>query len=66
MKVVTWRSPNGETADICPDCEARLTAAGQWPRDYAGAELCQVERGLHSGGCEAHPKPARQRATAKE
>src|ERR1700676_458722 len=52
MKVVSWKSPSGETVDVCQDCELRL--AGRWPRDQKGEEYCSVSRGLHHGECEVH------------
>jgi hypothetical protein len=52
--VVTWQSPGGDTIDICPECEDRLTAAHEWPRDERGEDYCSVSYGLHLGRCEAH------------
>jgi hypothetical protein len=50
-KVVTWQSPSGRTIHICPACERKLQAAGDWPKDRIGQEYCQVSHGLHEGVC---------------
>lgn len=49
-KVVTYQAPNGETIDICQDCEAKL--ADNWPRNNRGEEFCSVSHGLHDGDCD--------------
>ena len=47
--VVTWGAPHGETINIAPEQERRLTAAGLWPRTDRGEEYCKVTHGLHYG-----------------
>lgn len=49
--VVTYQTPSGETIEICDACEARLTAARDWPRSSRGEEYCQVSYGRHDGSC---------------
>jgi hypothetical protein len=53
-KVVTWQSAGGMKIDIAPNCEARMRAEGEWPRDAVGREYATVSHGLHatSRGCE--------------
>lgn len=50
--VVTYESSSGLTIDVCRACEARLRAAGRWPRDPRGEEYATVSHGLHRGVCE--------------
>jgi hypothetical protein len=54
-QVVTWQSPSGASMALCAACEKRLKAAGEWPKDGRGQELCQVHRGRHPGQCQ-HPE----------
>ena len=55
MRVVTWQSQSGETIDVCDECQRRLEAAREWPRDGCGREYCSVSHGLHRGQCDVHP-----------
>jgi hypothetical protein len=53
-KVVTWQAASCDaTINICPECEARLRARGEWPKHQrTGEEYCQVSFGLHVGECD--------------
>jgi hypothetical protein len=62
-KVITWVSPAGQTINVCRKCEARLTAAREWPRDGRGDEYCQVHRGLHRGECDIEDCPVSREAS---
>lgn len=49
-KVTTWQASNGQTIDICRQCEKSL--ADNWPRNSRGEEFCSVSHGLHNGSCQ--------------
>lgn len=51
-RVVIWESPRGARLTVCRDCEARKQASGEWYRDEAGEELCQVYYAEHWGYCD--------------
>jgi uncharacterized C2H2 Zn-finger protein len=52
-KVVTWQDSRGNTIDVCPQCEAKFRAKGEWPKHPGtGEEYAQVHRGLHVGICD--------------
>lgn len=56
MRIVTWGSPSGNSISICRECQKRLEAVGQWPRDGRGEEYCQVIFGERYGShCDVHP-----------
>jgi hypothetical protein len=51
-KVITWQTDSGDKINICRECESRLRAEGEWPRNQRGEEYCQVSMGLHRGHCD--------------
>ena len=48
-RVITYTSSHGDIIHITPAQERILTAAGVWPRDSRGEEMCSVRMGLHAG-----------------
>ena len=42
--VVTYQAANGETLDVCSDCESGLSP---WPKNDRGEEFCTVSHGAH-------------------
>lgn len=51
-KVVTYMTTLNEYICICPQCDARLTQAREWPRGQSGEEFATVSRGLHWASCD--------------
>jgi len=51
MTVITWATTR-DTVNICTTCEARLEAAGKWPKDHTGEEYASVSHGAHRGMCD--------------
>jgi hypothetical protein len=47
--VITYGNDGVQQIAITPGQERMLVAAGVWPHDDRGRELCQVSHGLHDG-----------------
>ena len=47
--VITYASPNDYRIDLTRAQIQRFRAAGKWPKDPTGAEMCTVHHGEHIG-----------------
>lgn len=64
--IVTYKSPRGETLNVCNECEDR-----HWPRDSVGQTFQSVHEGQHAGRCDicglkTEPKKAYEKKLIRE
>jgi hypothetical protein len=55
IQAVIYQTSTGEKIRICPACERKLKAAGEWPKNGVGEEYHSVSRGLAPcNWCDIH------------